>query len=391
MEQRRYARIAVNLNVALIDDRTMPRGCRVRDVSQGGMLLQFEPVTSGEPYEPGQAVKVRASVKDGEQRRVLLLPATIRRVEDKAVGVEFLKPEAELMQLLEPYQLDKELPAQAATVATESDQAAAGGGVHAFATTRPRHRHTAPHGGARLAERIAAAREAIASSGHLDNSTVRPSEAPPVRGTDRRMLHVGLASLAVAVAIVIFDLAASSSTRERLAALETAAHHQAEALADVQIRLTADRAPDRLASLDNRVHQLSVTVAALETGQFAPAESNPAPGASSGNDQPDVATAARTTESRTESAPPPLSAPASTPGGPWVINLVSLYDQAAADRFSRQARDKGISVAQNQAEVQGRQVWRLQVDGFATRDAAVAFSEANKHKLGLKKVWIFRR
>ena len=52
------------------------------------------------------------------------------------------------------------------------------------------------------------------------------------------------------------------------------------------------------------------------------------------------------------------------------------------------SKELGIKVTQNPTQVQGRPVWRLQVDGFATRDAALAYSEANKHKLGLKKVWI---
>lgn len=42
MERRNHERFAVNPNVALFDERTLPRGYRVRGVGQGGMLLQFE-------------------------------------------------------------------------------------------------------------------------------------------------------------------------------------------------------------------------------------------------------------------------------------------------------------------------------------------------------------
>ncbi|MFZ0469006.1 MAG: PilZ domain-containing protein, partial [Thiogranum sp.] len=143
MERRRYERIAVNLNVALLDERAMPRGCRVRDVSQGGMLLQFEH-PGGASYTAGNAVRVRISVKEHDERRVLLLPATIRRAEENGMGVEFIKPQAELMQLLEPYQLDRQQAAAPALTVVHSQ--AAGGGQQTPATDdppQPRHHHHA--------------------------------------------------------------------------------------------------------------------------------------------------------------------------------------------------------------------------------------------------------
>jgi hypothetical protein len=36
-------------------------------------------------------------------------------------------------------------------------------------------------------------------------------------------------------------------------------------------------------------------------------------------------------------------------------------------------------------------VWRLQVSGFDSRDQASAYGDANKTKLRLKNVWIFKR
>ena len=407
MERRRFARIAVNLNVTLLDDTALPRGCRVRDVSQGGMLLQFEHSDGDTPYEPEQTVKVRASLKDGEQRRVLLMPATIRRVLEKGIGVEFQQPQAELMQLLEPYELDRDTTAVAPAMVAERSAAAGGASRPAFAATRPRHRDNLDNGGARLAERIAAARESIARSGHLSSGIPPPDEQASAHITDRRMLQVGLASLAVAAAIVIFDLAGGASTRQRLAALELAAQRQAETLADVQIRLTADRDRERIASLDERVDQLAVTLAALETGTLVPADSETAvpPKAESGANHEQIAAASKPQPAQTAPSPKP-DAPAATVAiaepagsaesagsgdGPWVINLVSLYEQAAADRFTRRAHELGLAVEQNQAQVNGRPVWRLQVAGFATRDEAQAYSDANKDKLGLKKVWIFKR
>ena len=77
--------------------------------------------------------------------------------------------------------------------------------------------------------------------------------------------------------------------------------------------------------------------------------------------------------------------------GPWVINLVSLYDQAAADRFTKKAHAQGIRADTRQVSVNGQQVWRIQVSGFSTRDEASAYSNESRAKLGLNNVWIFKK
>jgi len=386
MERRRYERIAVNLNVALLDERAMPRGCRVRDVSQGGMLLQFEH-PGGASYTAGNAVRVRISIKEHEERRVLLLPATIKRVEENGMGVEFLKPQAELMQLLEPYQLDREQAAAPALAVVHSR--AAGGGDQRPATDdppQPHHHHhaTSARAGARMAERIAAARAAVRAGGDALQGRLATG--------DRRLLQLGLASLAVAGAIAVFDLASSSSINHRLGILENTVEQQAEAVAGVQIRLTADKARESVIDdLKAQVRELTVSVAALETGHIEPAARQPADAAAPPDHDRVVGQSAATVQvdSGAEATPPPVDKPAKK--GPWVINLVSLYDQAAADRFAQRAKSMGIPVEQDRTLVKGKPVWRLQVSGFDSRDQASAYGDANKTKLSLKNVWIFKR
>ncbi len=394
MERRRYQRIAVNLNVALLDDRAMPRGCRVRDVSQNGMLLQFEhPVSSG-TFETGNSVKVRVSLREGEDRTVLLLPATVRRVEDKGLGVEFDKPAAELMQLVEPYQLDRPKVAEATVVATASAGQGAAGGAQTLAIerpSRPRYRQTTDTR-ARLAERIAAIREGVArSSGEA--SQERPAQTT-ARPGDRRVLQVGLASLAVAIAIVVFDLATTSTTTRRLSALEQASNLQAETLAGLQIRLSADkRQENQVTELSTRVNELAVAVAALETGRLAPADTEVTASTlpAKQSHQADSGEEDRPLQISPGKTATAASAPEASGNGPWVLNLVSLFDQAAADQFAAKARSAGIPAEQSQAQVKGKQVWRVQVSGFSSREAASDYGDANKNKLGVKNVWIFKR
>ena len=49
---------------------------------------------------------------------------------------------------------------------------------------------------------------------------------------------------------------------------------------------------------------------------------------------------------------------------PWVVNLVSLSNKAAADRFSARARSKDIQAEWNAVTVKGKQYWRVHVSGI---------------------------
>jgi cell division septation protein DedD len=82
---------------------------------------------------------------------------------------------------------------------------------------------------------------------------------------------------------------------------------------------------------------------------------------------------------------------AASDGGPWVINLASLDNQAAADRFSRRAQSHGVEVHQQVVEVRGAQRWRVQVTGFASATEARNNASTIRDKLGLKEIWITRR
>jgi hypothetical protein len=77
--------------------------------------------------------------------------------------------------------------------------------------------------------------------------------------------------------------------------------------------------------------------------------------------------------------------------GPWVINLLSDPNEAAVGRFAARARDRGVPVEQNRAEVNGRVFWRVQLTGFATAKQAQTHAEEVKEKLHLKDVWIFKQ
>jgi hypothetical protein len=76
---------------------------------------------------------------------------------------------------------------------------------------------------------------------------------------------------------------------------------------------------------------------------------------------------------------------------PWVINVASLDNQAAADEFSSKAQAHGVPVQHQVVTVKGKQRWRIQVTGFSSLTEARINAGPIKEKLGLETVWISQR
>jgi hypothetical protein len=408
MERRRDERISVSLKAALLNDRTLPRGCRVRDFSQRGMLLQYDYDGNDPGFDDGDTVAVRLSLRQADERKVVTLPATVRRVEPNGIGVEFQQPEAHLLELLEPWRLDRPQLQEAEVAADHTgighgDTAA--GTVTRLIRPRPRHRGSAGRaappvfGGAGHADRTAA-----------DNAARTPAAGPVPKPaaaalTDRRLFYVGLIALVCATLILVLDFGDSAALKHRLSALEAGSRNHAAALSEMRDRFAAVGEPGQaLADLSARLDTLTVSVAALD-GKLAVAsprasfeaaamENNPHPEDDS-TASPEPAAAAGPVPAATAAAARDVEAVLDTPAeagsGPWRVNLVSLYDQAAADRFVAMADSKGVRVTQNRVTVKGREVWRLQISGFATQQEARAYGATVSEKLGLKDVWVFKR
>ncbi len=407
MERRRDERISVSLKAALLNDRTLPRGCRVRDFSQRGMLLQYDYDGADSSFDDGDTVTVRLSLRQADERKVVTLPATVRRVEQNGIGIEFQQPEARLLELLEPWRLDRP---QLQEAELEADRTSIGnadtpGTVTRLIRPRPRHRGSAGRaappvfGGAGHADRTPA-------DGAARMAAARPVHKPDAAAlTDRRLFYTGLVALVCATLVLILDFADSARLKHRLNALEAGSRNQAAMLSDVRDRFAAVSEPDRaLVDLNARLDKLTVSVAALD-GKLAAVS----PGASF-----EAAAMEKTPHPDEDSAPGPeplappvpqtvatagavravesvLDAPTDARNGPWLINLVSLYDKAAADRFVATAKSKGVRVTENRVTVKGREVWRLQIGGFATQQEARAYGATASEKLGLKDVWVFKR
>lgn len=101
VERHQSTRLPLNVNAVLLDKETMPRGCRVRDVSQCGMLLHWGPGKQMPPFGEGDSVEIHLSLRQRrDSRQSLSIPAIVRRVNEDRIGVEFQHLGPELVELI---------------------------------------------------------------------------------------------------------------------------------------------------------------------------------------------------------------------------------------------------------------------------------------------------
>ena len=397
MERRDHLRVAVNLKAALVAGQAMPLGCRVKDVSSGGMLLQYERYDKATTFRKGDTVEVQVSLKQNDERKIIPFPMTVRRVEENGIGAAFLQPQSQLMRLVEPYRLDKEEPREVA--ANQSR-----GGITTTSAVSPISASTSARAGRRrFAVQRARAQlaETMKTAGKPVAEKKEPTFAPPpgdnsaTRKTDRRLFYIGVLSLVIAVGILLIDSGNRTRTENRMSALESTINRQVNALAIPRARLNPTFANAKeLAALEARVESLAVSFAVLETRVTQNADHSTTSSAAAMTSAPETLASVPQPVSDKPATESPIISTSPTrlksSSSPWVVNLVSLYDKAAANRFTEKARARGIRAETHQVDVKGKRTWRVQVGGFSTRDEASAYGDMSKEKLELSSVWIFK-
>jgi len=206
-------------------------------------------------------------------------------------------------------------------------------------------------------------------------------------------------------------VSASDELSENLEYLNTRVHMLTNFITDLEVQLTSLKAVAESINDDCQpqlkaeaaAHEvLAVTrpsdhVAATPSAAAINVDTEPSTDTKSSGDKQ-----ARYEQPQEPAAPVPATpvaedvtaAPAATEisdQGAWVINLASLDNQAAADRFSARAQAKGIPVQQQVVSLKGKQHWRIRVTGFASLAEARNNAGPIKEKLGLKNVWISQR
>jgi hypothetical protein len=87
----------------LIGQKTTPKGCRVKNISQQGMLLQCEPDGRLLTFSKGDKVDIHLTVQYAGEKKSLTIPSRVRHVNEAYIYVEFQHPDLKLVELIESY------------------------------------------------------------------------------------------------------------------------------------------------------------------------------------------------------------------------------------------------------------------------------------------------
>jgi len=74
----------------------------------------------------------------------------------------------------------------------------------------------------------------------------------------------------------------------------------------------------------------------------------------------------------------------------WVVNLVSVYSESAANKELERLQNKGINAEVAESTVNGRQLYRIRVAGFSSRKEAIEQKNLLTGKYGIKDAWIHK-
>ena len=429
MERRQHSRIPVELNAVLIGEKTVPKGCKVNNISQQGLLLTCVADGRVSTFQKGNIVNVHLLFQQSGGCKYLTKTADVKHADENSIGVEFQQPDSKLLEFLKHCNTDSKHDLD---TASEDISASVSEGIDMHKATN-----------ADILDEVPGA------------STVTKTREPdmPV-AKDRMVFYAGLAFLVIAAGLALGAYLYTSKINNRISVLETVTEKHTSELTEVQewalpasmlegkfayLNAQMKALIDSFAKLENRLTagsaQPPVKIVALadtpaaETGSeeatASPARTKAVMPPAAGTEKTAVDTSreiaaaehpaagaemtAVDTIRRTTAAEPPAAvtektaidtsqktAAAEPPAaktraavGPWVINLSSSPDKAAADRFTTRARSKGIPVELVKAEVKGRDFWRVQLTGFVSKDAASTYAGPVKEKLGLKDVWIF--
>ena len=105
--------------------------------------------------------------------------------------------------------------------------------------------------------------------------------------------------------------------------------------------------------------------------------------------------APETVEPATASPPAPTTDDQPSPqpelAGAWYINLITLSNRPAAEKFASEGRNYGFPVVVEPARIRGRDLWRLRLYGFESKQAARDYGTNVQEKMGLDEILIRRR
>ena len=375
MQQIRQARIPVDLNAVLIGKKAVPKGCKVRNVSSHGLLLQCDADGRILTFSDGDHVDIHILFHRPNGTKYHTVAADVRHVDATGIGVEFCQPDAELVKLIESYRVD----------------------------------------GTRSIEATITHRSRMAGPERSASVVVMPTPRSPAHAGPQRLVndahgkhlsYISLVSLVIAVIIIVAGYLRTFDLDSRVSRLESLVNAQNNTLAGLQAYA---RTPVNSASIGaegNRSTGSAVALAAesdesagasamWETSNASAMTVDMQPFGPAAAGQSDLeashAAASEKPAGLTDSHAPVDGENLDVRNqGPWVINLMSSPNPSDADRFADNAKKKGIQVRQTSARLNGKEFFRVQLTGFASEEQARASAGPVQEQLGLKDVWIFK-
>ena len=385
MDRVRHARIPVHLDAVLIGEKTVPKGCKVRNVSNQGLLLECDPDGRILTFRDGDHVDIHLLFQRPEGTKYQTITAIVRHVAANGIGVEFCQSDAGLVKLIESYRVDDSQSIEA---------------------TITRHRDvTGPR------------RSASVVSMPLPESSARTRRQHSAGGEKPRgLFYLGLLSIAIAVIIFTVGYLSTFNLITRVSDLETFIHARDSNLATtLQSGLSSpavanadenDSASGTATVTEQPKHERSAASSMDSDAGVASPIAEHSEGQSEGQavsdhhptDMSDTEATAGARSGKVSTANLTQRQATGSGGnqvvgknGPWIINLMSSPNKSDADRFAEEARRKGIQVQQTSAMLRDREFFRVQVTGFQTATQARESAGPVKERLGLEDVWIFKR
>ena len=376
MERVRHARIPVHLNAVLIGEKTVPKGCKVRNVSNQGLLLQCDADGRILTFRDGDHVDIHLLFQRPDGTKYKTIAATVRHVDANGIGVEFCQPDAGLVKLIESYRVEDSQSIEA-TITRRRETDAPG---------RPASVVTMP-----------------VSNSSANTGQRRPADA----AKGGRLYYIGLLSIAIAVIIFTAGYLRTFDLVARVSELETFIHARQAELPRLQSGLSTPAG----AGADERGDTLKTQAATVQPEEHAGSAVAPKQHALAIASTADMAeprtvsdahlvgrTGTETTPAAGNAQPEDLNgriAPLhddqlAGKSGPWVINLLSSPSKSDADRFAEKARKQGIPVEQTSVRLENREFFRVQLTGFLSEKQARESAGSVREQLGLKDVWIFK-
>ncbi|MFT4714474.1 MAG: hypothetical protein ACJAVI_004054 [Candidatus Azotimanducaceae bacterium] len=366
MDRRRETRVLVNLNAVVVNDKVLPIGCRVGNISSTGILLRHEGSEDQSKIKADDKVEIRISLKRDDGRKVIQLPLTVIRQDQNHLGGQFPAPQPELMKLVEPYRKsDHETVVPFLTTsANQQVELPTNSELAPSDPTTPTRAQAEPIKPEAQNDAIETIPNGI---GDLELSDLEQSGRKPYGPS--RIFVIGVAGIiSLLVGLNVFLLQDVRTLTSRIIMLESRIASSA----------TLTRLPDSVvgATFSSQIAVLTQKNQTIES-RLTLLES-PANRLELHSDNP---VAIGFNQPATESQ-------AASEG--WVINLLSLHNEQAAIEFAQRALTQGMT-ADVRLEVEDQdQVWRVQMGGFSSRAEAVSFSVQAQKTLGLSSVWIFK-